>query len=132
MASVLVVEDVALVRQSVRAVLEEVGHTVKEAANGEEGLRILKDEPVDLVVADIWMPKLDGIAMLKVVKSLETAPPVIIISGGGPKASLELSATLAETWGADAILYKPFEDRELTDAVDRLLAERSRPSPPAA
>jgi len=121
MACILVVEDIAVVRQSVRAVLEEVGHQVEEAADGNEGLRMMRERRYDLVIADIWMPKLDGIALLKSMKAIASPPPVIIISGGGPKASLELSATLAETWGADAILYKPFEDQELLDATNRLL-----------
>ncbi len=122
MANVLVVEDMALVRQSVRAVLEDAGHTVHEAADGEAGLALLGSQRFDLVVADIWMPQLDGIAMLKAIKGQDQPPPVIIISGGGPKASLELSATLAETWGADAILYKPFEDQELLDALNQVLS----------
>lgn len=121
MACILVVEDIAVVRKSVRAVLEDAGHQVEEAGDGNEGLRMMQGRQYDLVIADIWMPKLDGIALLKSMKGIASPPPVIIISGGGPKASLELSATLAETWGADAILYKPFEDQELLDATNRLL-----------
>lgn len=121
MACILIVEDIDVVRRSVRAVLEEAGHQVEEAADGNLGLQMMTDRRYDLVIADIWMPKMDGIALLKAMKSLPNPAPVVIISGGGPKASLELSATLAETWGADAILYKPFEDQELLDATNRLL-----------
>lgn len=122
MANILLVEDVPLVRQSVRAILEASGHGVVEAADGREGLSALKTQRFDLVVADIWMPNTDGIALLKEIKAGPTPLPVIIISGGGPKASLEISSSLAETWGADTVLYKPFEDEELTEAVNRILA----------
>jgi len=122
MAKVLLVEDVPLVRQSVRAILEADGHSVVETADGSEGLAALKAHTFDLVVADIWMPNTDGIALLKEIKAGPAPLPVIIISGGGPKASLEISSSLAQTWGADTVLYKPFEDHELIDAVNRILA----------
>jgi len=125
MARILIVEDVELVRQSVQAVLEAAGHQVVEATNGEEGLSALEGRGFDLVVADIWMPKVDGIAMLKQIKKIDETLPVIIISGGGQKASLEISASLAETWGADAVLYKPFDDEELVATVGRLIARRA-------
>ncbi len=121
MATILVVEDKQPARQSIVEVLDGAGHQVLEAEDGEQALERLAAATVDLVIADIWMPRLNGIALLKAIKTRDTAPPVLVITGGSPVTSLEVSAILADTWAADQILYKPFEPRDLLAAVSRLL-----------
>ena len=125
MGNIVVIEDSEAVRQTVRAALEEVGHNVVEAGDGEEGARHLSEGRFDLAIVDIWMPGLDGISLLKQVRREHPEFPVIIISGGGPRAPLEESKTLAEVHGADAVLIKPFEDDALTQIVERLLKKRN-------
>lgn len=123
MASILVIEDAPLVRRAVRAVLERAGHVVSEAANGTEGLARLAEQPADLVIADIWMPELDGIQFLKQARQRFPLTWIVVMSGGGPMMPLEQSATLAETFGADAVLYKPFEDDDLLACLGPLLGQ---------
>lgn len=67
------------------------------------------------------MPKVDGISFLKEVRTIHADLPVVIISGGGPTAPLEVKAHLAQAHGAQEVLFKPFEDDELLDVVERTL-----------
>jgi CheY-like chemotaxis protein len=119
MARVLVVEDVEAVRNAIVAVLTRLGgHEVVSAGDGAAGLALLAAGPVDVVVTDIWMPGGDGIAFLQEAKTRHPGLPVIVVTGGGPKfPPIELSVSVVESHGADAVLIKPFEDDELLDAV---------------
>ena len=122
MADILLVEDSPEVSLTVREILLSAGHTVTAAANGKQALASLKGRAVDLIVSDIWMPEMDGIALLKEIRGAGNKVPVIVISGGAPNAPLTYTAPLASTFGANAVIYKPFEKAELLDAVTAALA----------
>lgn len=119
---ILVIDDVATIRESLRLSLEGAGYAVAEAPDGEAGLDLLARQPFDAVVTDLWMPGMDGIALLKRVRRERPGLKVIAISGGGPAMTLDLSATLAQVWGAEAVLYKPFDNATLVTKLDALLA----------
>lgn len=121
MKRILLVEDQPLVRKAVRGALEDAGFEVVEAADGEEGLSVARHSTFDLAIVDIWMPRVDGIEFLKQVRGVHAELPVVIISGGGPDAPLEVKAHLAQAHGATEVLFKPFEDEELLAAVNRAL-----------
>lgn len=121
MANILLVEDSPEVSLSVREILKASGHTVSEAQNGAAGLAAIKAGSFDLVVSDIWMPEMDGIALLKQLRSGGNNIPVVVISGGAPNAPLTYTAPLASTFGANAVVYKPFEKEELLKAVNAAL-----------
>lgn len=70
MAHILLVEDSPEVSLSVREILASAGHTVEEAASGKEGLKRLRASRFDAIVSDIWMPEMDGIALLKAIESV--------------------------------------------------------------
>jgi CheY-like chemotaxis protein len=122
MANILLVEDSEEVSMTVREILSTAGHSVASAVNGKEALARLKEKPFDLIVSDIWMPEKDGIALLKEIRGAGNAIPVIVISGGAPNAPLTYTAPLASTFGANEVIYKPFEKGELLNAVGRVLA----------
>ena len=119
---ILVIDDVATIRESLRLSLEGAGYAVAEAADGQAGLDLLARQPFDAVVTDLWMPGVDGIALLKRVRRERPELKVIAISGGGPAMTLDLSATLAQVWGAEAVLYKPFDNATLVTRLDALFA----------
>lgn len=127
MAKILVVEDVDAVRRAIVAVLITLGkHEVLSAADATTGLTLLDSYPVDLVVTDIWMPGWDGIAFLRKVKEGKPDLPVIVITGGGPAfPPIELSLSVVEAHGADAVLIKPFEDDDLLATVKSLTEGRN-------
>lgn len=122
MAHILLVEDSPEVSLSVREILSAAGHTVEDAASGKEALVRLKNGPFDAIVSDIWMPEMDGIALLKEIRGAGNNIPVVVISGGAPNAPLTYTAPLAATFGANVVVYKPFERAELLKAIDTVLS----------
>lgn len=123
MAHILLVEDSPEVSLSVREILASAGHTAEEAATGKEALKALKASKFDAIVSDIWMPEMDGIALLKEIRGAGNDIPVVVISGGAPNAPLTYTAPLAATFGANVVVYKPFEKAELLKAIETVLAD---------
>lgn len=123
MAHILLVEDSPEVSLSVHEILASAGHTVEEAASGKEAIKALRAGKFDLIVSDIWMPEMDGIVLLKEIRGAGNDIPVVVISGGAPNAPLTYTAPLAATFGANIVVYKPFEKAELLKAVESVLAD---------
>lgn len=120
---ILVVDDIESVRESIRLALQRAGYEVDEAADGAAALAIARRQPADAVVADLWMPRLDGIDLLKALRRERPGLKVIAISGGGAGMSLEVAASLARAWGAEAVLVKPFDNETLVARLDAMLDE---------
>ena len=121
MSRILLVEDVDVVRSVLRRMLERSGHTVTEANDGREALEKLDGERFDLMITDIWMPGMDGIALIGAAKQRNPAIRIIAVSGGAPRAPQAFSIQEARSAGADDTLLKPVDRDELMRAVDRLL-----------
>lgn len=108
MAKILVVDDMAAIRTSLREILTEENHEVNEAKDGEEALRKLEEELYDIVFCDVKMPKIDGIELLERVKKAGITTPFIIISAHGTKET----ALECIKRGAYFFIQKPFESIE--------------------
>lgn len=125
---ILVVDDDPDVRMFNTTVVEESGHTPIEAANGEEGLKVLKAEKPDLVILDVLMPKQSGIRLyreLKTSKALKNIP-VIMLSGIAKRTFLRSQKALTEFGGKEVpepevYLEKPVEAEELAETIQSLL-----------
>jgi CheY-like chemotaxis protein len=121
MANILVVDDDALLRETLKVVLESVGHDVQLATNGVEALRIVESYKPDLVLTDIIMPEMEGIELIRAVRKIHPSTPVIAISGGGRTGNADF-LRVAKTFGAAAIMQKPFEMDALLNIVQTSLA----------
>jgi two-component system nitrogen regulation response regulator NtrX len=132
-ASVLVVDDEAAIRDSLRMILEYEGYRVEEASSGREALARASDRPWNAMFLDVKMPEMDGLEVLKALRERGVDLPVVVISGHGDVAT----AVEATRRGAFDFLEKPLQrDRvllALRNAVetDRLQREnrRLRPEP---
>jgi two-component system response regulator AtoC len=113
MASVLVVDDDAGIRESAVMALRKAGHRLLEAADAESALRLLREHRVDVVVSDIYMPGEDGLTLLKAISERRDPPRVILMTARG---TIETTA-LANRGGAFDYLAKPFDLSELIDRV---------------
>jgi CheY-like chemotaxis protein len=122
MARILVIDDVEAIRQAMAIVLEKEGHEVVLAADGLDGIRRLRETPVDLLVTDVLMPGADGIEVIKAVRQHAPELKVIAMSGGGNQLPAGFSLKMAQAFGAKAVLYKPFENAELVETVRSVLA----------
>jgi len=100
---ILVIDDEAGIRESLRMILEYEGYTCLLAATGEEGLAMARSEAPDLIFSDIKMPGLDGLEVLTRLKALDESLPVVMISGHGTVAT----AVEATKLGAIDFIEKP-------------------------
>jgi two-component system nitrogen regulation response regulator NtrX len=123
MDHILIVDDEPEIRKSLSGVLEDEGYKVSAVGSAEECLAALKKKNYDLVLLDIWLPGMDGLAALEEIKKGEPAPEVIIISGHG---TIE-SAVKATKLGAFDFIEKPFTlARSLILVKNALEAHRLR------
>jgi two-component system response regulator PhoP len=107
---VLVVEDHAgLARNIARALKESAGYAVDVAFDGEDGLHLARTNPYDLILLDLMLPKLDGVAVLRAARRGGVQAPVLILTSRDDKKS---TVELLEA-GADDYLTKPFDVGEL-------------------
>jgi CheY-like chemotaxis protein len=132
MARILIVDDEEDVRIALKQVLERAGYEVTVAASGNEGLEVMKQEGADLVITDVIMPGVDGIATAKQIREKYRDTRIIVISGGGRTApepyepnaiSTRSYLASASNAGADQTLTKPFDRDELLRVVQDLLDE---------
>jgi DNA-binding NtrC family response regulator len=119
-ARVLVVDDEEEIRSAMARALQRAGHEALEAANGSEGLELLKAQPVDLVITDLVMPEMEGMQFIRELAQLRPGTRVIAVSGGGLWDKRSLLA-VAEMLGAIRTLSKPFELKEFLSLVDEVL-----------
>jgi CheY-like chemotaxis protein len=132
MASVLVVDDDRLLRLLFTRVLQQLGHQVVALDNGYRALRHLAEAPVELVITDIMMPDMDG---LELIRQVRTGWPTIKILAASAGSAIVGTNYLraAKRFGADETLQKPCTGDEIAAAVNRLLAAGTAPqSSPAA
>ena len=121
MARVLLIEDDATVRDSVRRMLELLGHSVTEANDGDDALRLDKAKPAELVVTDIFMPGKEGVQTIRELRQRRPDAKVIAMSGGGAGLGPSDSLRLARLLGAQYTLNKPFGREELEAALCHVL-----------
>ncbi|MFM8410664.1 MAG: UDP-3-O-acyl-N-acetylglucosamine deacetylase [Alphaproteobacteria bacterium] len=114
---ILVVDDEDEIRQSLRGVLSDEGFAVEEAGDGRRALEMVRSAPPDLVVLDVWLPEIDGIALLEQIKALHPRLPVVIICG---HANIE-AAVRATRLGASDFIEKPFSIEALLGSIERAL-----------
>ena len=119
-ATVLVVDDEPLLRDILSEWLEFEGYRVLTAEDGEDALRVMETNPVEAIVTDVRMPKMDGLTFLKELhRSGNSVPPAILVSGHTAIAPRE-----AYGLGVEAILSKPFTADQLVSAVRHVFTRR--------
>ncbi len=115
---VLVAEDEALIRLDLREMLEEEGFVVvAEAADGEQAVTLAIEHKPDLVICDVKMPKMDGIAAAAQITDARIAP-VVILTAFSQRDLVER----ARDAGAMAYLIKPFQKRDLLPAIEMAIS----------
>lgn len=111
--NILVVDDAEGVRELLRATLIAAGHAVTVASSGEEALDKLAQETFDAIVTDLWMAGIDGVELLKRARRDYPQLKLVAMTGGGPGVLIETASTLAQSWGAETVFLKPFDERQV-------------------
>ena len=124
MAEILIVDDEANVADVVALVLEGAGHMIARAISLEGAKSSLDKKSFDGAIVDVWLGSDDGLELATLLSTQDPILPFVIMSGGGRGRSLETVTARADALGAAAVLFKPFDDDELLDAVDNMLGRR--------
>lgn len=119
MAKILAVDDSPSIRQLMSSILSEAGHEVITAEDGLAGLRLTREHEFDMILADVHMPGLDGIAMVSRIRKqpgYEYTPIVMVTT-----EIQEEKKKKAKSHGASGWLTKPFTSERVISAVNKLI-----------
>ncbi len=115
--SILIVDDESGIRESLSSILEEEGYQVRSVPSGEECLATVEEKPVDLVLLDVWLPGMDGLATLEKLQESAAPPMVVMISG---HANIE-TAVRSTKLGAFDFVEKPLSLEKIILVVKNAL-----------
>ncbi len=117
--SILLVEDDECMRLSISETLSILGYNVLVASDGKRAIETFKEEKIDLIITDIFMPDMDGIEVIRKISQINPNTKIIAVSGKFKfgEEMLEYSLKL----GANAILKKPFTANELHETILSLI-----------
>ena len=119
MVTILTVDDTASMRQMISFTLNSVGYEVQQAADGAEALQLARNRKFDLVIADVNMPNMDGISLVKSLRTLEEYrfTPILMLT----TESQEEMRAKGKHAGATGWIVKPFNPEQLVNVVQKVL-----------
>lgn len=117
--NILIVDDEEPIRDILSSIFEDEGYRTFSAENGEVGLEILKKNSIGLIFLDLWLPKMDGIAVLELVKKELNPPEIIVISG---HANVDI-AVQAIKKGAFDCIEKPLDLNRILSLAKKAITE---------
>jgi len=120
--TILLVDDEDSIQTLLAFPLQRDGYQVVQARDGEEALREFRQQPVDLVVLDVMLPRLDGLEVCRRLRAESTVPIIMLTARDD-----ELDTVLGLELGADDYITKPFSIREFRSRVKALLRRASQP-----
>lgn len=120
MPRVAVIDDDTDLLRMVARMLSVGGHEALTFSSVSDAVAALEHDKVDVILTDIFMPRLDGFHLLATMRASHPEVPIIAMSGGGSLIKVDM---LPETkaFGASAILDKPFSTKQLLDVIDETL-----------
>ena len=122
MVRILVIDDDEQVLDMLYESLTREGYDVLKASNGEQGLRLYREESVDLIITDLIMPKKEGIETIIELRQDFPDVKIIAISGGG-RAGTKDYLHMAKIFGVQRTFTKPVAREQLLEAIKELIKE---------
>lgn len=117
MKRILVIDDEPEIRELLKDKLERSGYEVVTACDGNEGVRLFRKDPTDLIITDIIMPQKEGVEVIQELHSEYPQLKIMAISGGGQHTSMQFCLKLAQSLGAVRTFNKPFKLSEVVAAI---------------
>jgi CheY-like chemotaxis protein len=131
MTRILIIDDDADLRTTLRDLLEHAGYEVVEVSNGREGLQRYLGASMDLVITDLLMPEQEGVETIRALRQINPQVKIIAMSGGGQTGRMDF-LHVAEVLGAQRTLHKPFNRQTLLEAVRDLTQSEDARTPPTS
>ncbi|HLH97604.1 MAG TPA: response regulator [Xanthobacteraceae bacterium] len=129
MTRILLIDDDEAVRRATAIMLEARGFEVVTVDGGQRGIETIKAAPFDVVIVDLFMPDMDGLATTRAIRELSPHTPIIAVSGfmfHGRCPSMPDFHPMAAEAGAIAALYKPLRANELVQAIEDAMRAAER------
>ena len=120
---ILLVDDEPLILKGLRFTLEQEGYEILTAADGEEALQVFFEQPVDLVLLDVMLPKLDGIQVCQRIRESSNVPILMLTAKGE-----DMDKILGLEYGADDYMTKPFNILEVKARIKTVLRRAAQPA----
>ncbi|TMV48675.1 response regulator [Paenibacillus mesophilus] len=127
MANLMIVDDSKIIRQRLRAILEDLGHCiVSEAANGKEALENYKrmEKEIDLITLDIEMPGINGMEVIRLLREHNPSAAIVMISSVEDRSNVLKAIRL----GAKHYFVKPFTETKIKEVIGRVLGFDTNPN----
>src|SRR6266511_5724861 len=128
MARVLIIDDDVMLRQALTKHLERAGHDVRQAADGDAGIRAYERHAADVVIVDIFMPGQGGLQTIGRLRREWPAVKILAMSGVKSAGAIDVGGH-AVALGADRFVPKPFEAATLVELVRMLLGDKKEGAP---
>jgi DNA-binding response OmpR family regulator len=129
--TVLIVDDEDEIRKLLRRVLESRGFRVREADRGNTALKLVKEEPPDVMILDAMLPEVHGFDIARRIKGSERYGKIPIIMVSAVYRGWRFAEDLKSSYGVDAFIEKPFKIGDVVAAVEKALAAKTEPAEPA-
>jgi len=129
MAEILLVDDPGGMRDVVVELLRRAGHGVSPIGNAGMAVRLLEQQPIDLVLAELMMPALDGVEVILTLGRWAQRPRLIALTGEDPSVRGQAALHVAY-WSADAVILRPFTTASFLEQVQQVLAPGPSLPPP--
>jgi DNA-binding response OmpR family regulator len=120
MKRILIAEDNKLILETVAMNLTREGYQVFKAEDGRECLKIAREQHIDLIITDVYMPNINGLEVIATLKEEEIKIPVLVLSAAGAEENVLKAFEL----GADDFMIKPFSLVELNFRVKKLIDKK--------
>lgn len=123
----LVVDDVPELARELLYLLDDEGYEVLSAKDGIDAMEVLSQHTVELLIADIFMPRMDGLELVAQVNEKYPDIKIIVITGGGrgiqPGDDIGYMDSVKHMGRIETVLKKPFDDQDLLDAINKVFEE---------
>lgn len=129
--TVLIVDDEDEIRKLLRRVLESRGYRVREADRGNTALKVVKEEPPDVMILDAMLPEVHGFDIARRIKGSERYGKIPIIMVSAVYRGWRFAEDLKASYGVDAFIEKPFKIGDVVQAVEKALEQQKAPPEPA-
>jgi CheY-like chemotaxis protein len=116
----LIAEDDADTRETMRLLLERAGYEVALAENGGRAVQLQRERPADVLITDLFMPETDGLEAIDTFRREFPSVRIVAMSGGGVRVKGGVYLSTAGVAGADALLRKPFAIEDLLKTLQEL------------
>lgn len=119
MSRILLVDDHELICRTLKTMIQEMGHEAITAANGRQALAVQQNTPADVLLTDIFMPEMDGYELIQKFRKQYPAVKVIAMTGGIPRAPDGPYLEVAQKFGAQWLLRKPFDASQFITVISQ-------------